>query len=166
MAASKSVSIVTSRQFAALREKGISGVFPQILYPDPTFPAFTFHLWPIPSHTFTLHLMYWGALQRFGAAGDAVSFPPGFYDAIVANLAVQLCQSYRRPIPDGLVAIAQGSKQMMQEINAQILSGSFQETLTGMGPNVGSIIPHALAPLEPRLLPGSTGGEKSETGGK
>ncbi len=48
-------------------------------------------------------------------------------------------------------------EKMIEEMNAQVLTGSYHQSRTLAGPNEGDVKPHALGPPEPSLLPGKGG---------
>ncbi len=150
----RGMSILTAKQFSELREKALLGM-PTDIYLDHEFPNAGFHLWPIPSRAHDIEFFYWALLQQFETPDEALDLPEGYRDALVFNLAIALCQSYRRPVPGPVLALAQNAKKMLQEINAQILTGSYHSARTLSGPNEGEIKPAALGPPQPTLLPGA-----------
>lgn len=151
---SRGMSILTAKQFSAIREKGLPGM-PLDVYLDQNAPNSGFHVWPVPNLAYVIQFYYWAALQKFAAVTDTLELPPAYYDAIVWNLAMALAPSYRRPVPASVVAIAAKTKKTIQEINAEILSGSYHQSRTLAGPNEGEPKPKALGPPEPTLLPGA-----------
>lgn len=151
---SKSLSILTAKQFSELREKGLAGSIPQAVYLDNEFPNAGFHLWPIPNAIHYIEFYYWAVLQQFAAVTEAMELPEGYYDALVFNLALALAAGYRKQPKAAVVALAKSTKKLIRDINAQILSGSYHSSRTLAGPNVGDISPHALGPPEPTALAG------------
>lgn len=152
---SRGMSILTAKQFSAIREKGLPGM-PLDVYLDQNAPNSGFHVWPVPNLAYIIEFYYWAALQQFVAVTDTLALPPAYYDALVWNLAMALCPSYRRPVPPSVLAIAAKTKKTVMELNAQILDGSYHQSRTLAGPNEGEPKPKALGPPEPTLLPGST----------
>lgn len=150
----RGMSILTAKQWTTIREKGLTGM-PLAIYLDQEFPNAGFHLWPIPALAYVIEFYYWAVLQGFADPTTSVEFPPGYYDALVFNLAVALCASYRRPVPPAVYAMAGKALKSMQEMNAQILVGSFHESKSLSGPSLGELKPHLLGPPEPTLLPGA-----------
>lgn len=152
----RGMSILTAKQWATIREKGIEGL-PLDIYFDHDYPNAGFHLWPIPNMAYGIQFYYWAALTSFATKDSAEELPQGYYDLLVYELAMRLCQVYRRPIPPAVKALAVNARKIVADLNAQIISGSFQESRTLDGPNEGETQPKALGPPEPRLLPGSGG---------
>lgn len=152
---SRGLSILTSKQWATLREKGLRAYMPTDIYMDQEFPNAGFHLWPIPTVAHVIEFYYWRILAQFGAVTEDFELPPGFYDFLVFSLAIQLCGGYKRAVPKEILEKAMIAKKAVIDINAQIISGSYQESRTLAGPNIGQPQPKALGPLEPRLKPGA-----------
>jgi hypothetical protein len=96
-------------------------------------------------------------LQQFAALDSQISFPPGYYDALVFNLALMLTSAYNRPATPELRALADNGKRLIQEMNAQIIAGSYHQARTLLGPNIGDLQPAAIAP-DPKNppMPGSS----------
>lgn len=152
---SRALNILTAKQFSAEREKGLAGM-PIDVYLDQNAPNSGFHVWPVPNLAYIIEFYYWAVLQQFVAVTDTLALPPAYYDALVWNLAMALCPSYRRPVPPSVLAIAAKTKKTVMELNAQILDGSYHQSRTLAGPNEGEPKPKALGPPEPTLLPGAT----------
>lgn len=134
---SRGINLVTSKQFAMIREKGLQGIVPLVFYQDNAFPNAGIHLWPVPKKIEQIEIRWWDALQAFIDTDAQLDFPEGFYDALVYNLAVQLAPSYKRRVTPDILGLAQQKKQAIAVLNGQILSGSFGEGETLEGPNIG-----------------------------
>ncbi len=146
------MNLLTAKQFALIQEKGLTGVLPTDVYFDQDYPNTGFHVWPVPSGTPSIEIYYWAALTAFTALGTTFAFPPGYYDAMKFGLMLMIAPAYNKPVDPATLAFAQAKKAAIQSLNAQILSGSFGETRTLHGPNIG-------APVPPALTPPGQGGE-------
>lgn len=146
------MNMLTSKQWSMITEKGLSGVLPTDFYQDQDFPNAGFHVAPIPNGTPDIELYYWAALSQFSSLGASLAMPPGYLDALKYTLMLHISPAYEKPIDPSILALAQSKKAAIQTLNAQILSGSFGESRTLHGPNIGSITP-------PVLTPGGQGGE-------
>lgn len=147
------MNMLTSKQWAMIPEKGLTGMLPTDVYLDQQFPNTGIHLAPIPSGTPGLKIFYWAALQQFASLADTLSMPPGYLDALKYTLMLHLSPAYEKPIDPAILALAQSKKAAIQTINAQILSGSFGESRTLHGPNIGAAV------VPPVMTPGGQGGE-------
>ncbi len=150
------MNVLTSKQWSLIQEKGLVGVLPTDIYLDQDFPNAGIHLWPIPSGTPDIELYYWAPLTQFVAVSDTFAFPPGYQDAVKYGLMVHLAQAYNKSVDPAILALAQQKKVAIQTLNAQILAGSFGESRTLHGPNIG-------APTPPVLTPPGQGGEPGPT---
>lgn len=146
------MNVLTSKQWALIQEKGLTGILPTDIYLDQEFPNAGIHLWPIPSGTPDIEIYYWAPLPIFATVGDTFSLPPGYNDAVKYGLLVHLAQAYNKSVDPAILALAQAKKAAIQTLNAQILAGSFGESRTLHGPNIG-------APTPPALTPPGNGGE-------
>lgn len=147
------MNLLTAKQWAMIPEKGLVGVLPTDCYIDGQYPNMGIHVAPIPSGTPGLEIYYWAALQQFANLTDVLEMPPGYIDALKYTLMLHLSPAYNKPIDPAILALAQSKKAAIQTINAQILSGSFGETRTLHGPNIGAAI------VPPIMTPGGQGGE-------
>lgn len=147
------LSILTSKEWAMIPEKGLTGLLPTAVYLDQAFPNSGIHVHPIPSGTPSLEFYFWGALQQFANLGDVLNAPPGYQDALKYTLMLHLSPAYNKPIDPAILALAQQKKAAIQTLNAQILSGSFGESMTLRGPNIGGAV------TAPILTPAGQGGE-------
>lgn len=147
------MNILTAKQWAMIPEKGLSGKLPTDVYVDNQFPNLGFHLAPIPTVAQGIEIFYWAALTQFPDLTTDVGFPPGYMDALKYTLMLHLSPAYEKPIDPAILALAQSKKAAIQTLNAQILSGSFGETRTLHGPNIGAAI------QPPIMTPGGQGGE-------
>lgn len=150
------MNVLTSKQWALIQEKGLTGVLPTDIYMDQEFPNAGIHLWPIPSGTPDIEIYFWAPLPVFVNVTDTFSLPPGYQDAVKYGLMVHLAQAYNKSIDPAILALAQQKKAAIQTLNAQILAGSFGESRTLHGPNIG-------APVPPVLTPPGQGGEPGPT---
>ena len=147
------MNMLTAKQWAMIPEKGLTGVLPTDVYLDQQYPNTGIHLAPIPNAIQGLEVFYCAAHSQFPDLVTDVGFPPGYMDALKYTLMLHLSPAYNKPIDPAILALAQSKKAAIQTINAQILSGSFGETRTLHGPNIG-------AAIEPPIMtPGGQGGE-------
>ncbi len=151
------MNVLTAKQWAMIQEKGLVGVLPTDIYMDQDFPNAGIHLWPIPSGTPDIELYYWNPLTQFATVADTFTFPPGYQDAVKYGLMVHLAQAYNKSVDPAILALAQQKKAAIQTLNAQILAGSFGESRTLHGPNIGA------AQVPPVLTPPGQGGEPGPT---
>ncbi len=147
------MNMLTAKQWAMIPEKGLVGILPTDVYVDAQFPNMGIHVAPIPSGTPGLEIYYWAALTQFATLDQELAMPPGYLDALKYTLMLHLSPAYNKPIDPAILALAQSKKAAIQTINAQILAGSYGETRTLHGPNIGAAI------TPPIMTPGGQGGE-------
>jgi hypothetical protein len=91
-----------SAQWAALAQKTLTGEYPTHYHWEPTYPAGTLSLWPVPtSALLTAYLYAPQQVAEFASLDTAIALPPGYRRMIVKNLALELAPSYEKtPGPD------------------------------------------------------------------
>lgn len=135
-----SLNILDKSQWDALQDSGvISGMngTPASVWPEYTYPNLAFHVTPIPSTGVLIKLGTWEILQQFAAISDVLNMPPGYEEAIVYNLAVELCPDYDLPVSQALAELAADALNTIQTNNAQKLRGALGESQTLQSANVG-----------------------------
>lgn len=108
----------TDEAWAALPQKTATSPAPAFYYYNPTFPSGTLSLWPTPTGSTLVGVLYAPKqVSEFAAVATAVSLPPGFARMIVKNLALELAPSYGRSPAPALVEAARDSKYVVKRSN-------------------------------------------------
>jgi hypothetical protein len=121
---SGTLELITSREWAAIEERGLSGVRPLKLYNNDDYPLTKLFLWPIPSGTPTLDLWVWEELSNALALIDTIDFAPAYMKAIRYNLAVDLAPEYGREPSGTVMQIAGNAKAEIFGLNASNFAGT------------------------------------------
>ena len=132
------LEVINTSDYAALRVPALSSTIPTKLYYQPTFPNGTLWPWPYPTVTTNqLELFTWNQIASFAALSDAVSFPPGYLDALIYALAESMLPTYPSEAAASYV-IEQARKAIyaIQSLNTQ--SPRLQSTGDGMPSGNGS----------------------------
>lgn len=109
------------REWEDLRIKNIASTIPTNIYNDNAYPNANLSLWPVPTIALPLVLYTWQVLaSNFSAGGldSALSFPPGYEDAIRYNLAVRLAPEWQKELREDVIESARQSKMYIQSLNA------------------------------------------------
>lgn len=112
------LELITSKQWADIREKALSGILPRVLYNDNAYPLANVNFHPIPSGTPQVELYLWQQLQAVATIATTLVLPPGYSKALRYNLAVDLSAEFGKKPDEVVVAIAQQSKQALAVLNA------------------------------------------------
>lgn len=139
-AAFQPMNILDSTKWGAIRDKGATCSplgLPQDIYPEYSYPNLTLHLWTIPSNAAQLAMEVWALLQQFAGLYDTLAFPPAYEEAIVHNLAMELCPYYDMPVPQSIAMLAADGLAAIQQVNAQSLGGALGDSQLLNPPNVG-----------------------------
>jgi len=142
------MNILTKEQWDALPDSGVicglNGT-PASVWPEYTNPNLTFHVTPIPSTIVNIRLGTWELLQQFASIFDELALPPGYEEALMYNLAVELAPDYDMPVSSDIAQLAADGLNTIKTNNAQKLRGALGESQILSSPNVG-IPPAAAAP--------------------
>lgn len=115
------LDMLSLREWEDIRIKNITSPIPTAIYNDNAFPNANLNLWPIPTDALPLILYTWQALTgNFAVSGldTALSFPPGYEDAIRYNLAVRLAPEWQKELREDVIESARASKMYIQSLNA------------------------------------------------
>ena len=114
----------TDKEWARIRMKAIPSTLPTHLYYDHFFNsspagAGNIALWPVPSAVYQVALYTPLAISQFTAITQTLSLPPGYYRALVYNLAIELAPEFDREPSDVVVAIAEIAKSNIKRANVR-----------------------------------------------
>lgn len=111
------VEIVSAQDYAGITDKATAGR-PQYLYYNPSYPAASITLWPVPDAAYELHWQAWKPLAQYTSAEDTLNLPPEYERALRYALASDLAPEYGG-LDQGLYAIAQGEIAKLKKLHTQ-----------------------------------------------
>lgn len=115
------LQIIMSREdYSQIRLKNLKAAPSSALFYDSGWPLGYVYPYPIPDSRFELHLILKQPLQVIANAQDTLVFPPGYEEAIYANLVVRLCAAYKLPLAPGMAGIAKASLETIRTSNGQV----------------------------------------------
>lgn len=94
-----------------------TSTIPLALWYESAFPLGKVHLWPVPSLANKIALYLWTALTTAMTWAASVSFPPGYEDAIVYNLAVRIAPEVGRSITPEIAEVARVALANIRSLN-------------------------------------------------
>jgi len=110
--------IVSAEKFSTIIDRTVTGQFVDFLCCDYDFPLSNLYVWPAPGAG-TLELWSYKPLSSFVYLTDAVSFPPGYLEALKYNLAVAIFPEFPGARLDPTIPLkADRSKQRLGALNA------------------------------------------------
>ena len=111
---------LTDEEWRATAVKNVTSAYPTQFWLDGNYPLNGMYLWPIPQNPYSELVLYtWGKTENFATLNDEVSFPNGYEEALVTNLAITLSNSYGVQAGPALVARAAASKSAIESINIE-----------------------------------------------
>jgi hypothetical protein len=87
------VKVIDSQEWDSLSYKTSTGSVPEVVYYEPNMPNGTLYLWPITTGA-TLYLRTTSVVNSFASLATILSMPPGYEEALIKNLAVNLHPQY------------------------------------------------------------------------
>ncbi len=129
---------LTSAEYSQLGHKGSVGR-PRAFYYQPSMPIGEVRFDKIPDDP-TVELVLSQPLTLPEQLTDTISFPPGYEDALIYNLAVRICPDFGKTASNELVGLAVGSKRLIKNTNAQVPTLKIEH---GVRPVLGTYDIHA-----------------------
>ena len=104
--------------YNAVRLKSLQTNFPGYLFYDRGFPIGNAYIYPIcSSSNETITLTSWKPFTVVNDPTAYISLPPGYWEAIVFNLAIRIAEEYQFDIRQTSVALAQNAIKRIKRIN-------------------------------------------------
>lgn len=111
------IRILNQAEYQAIIVKTITSTVPLYLYNDDFYPFANINFWPVPQAALTIVLNSWKPISDFAATNSLVSFPPGYLECLIYNLAIRLAPDYGAIVRDDVLAIAVASKENIKRMN-------------------------------------------------
>ena len=116
--------IMNYDDYNAVRLKTLSTNFPAYLYYQPSFPLAEVYIYPIfaPNDPSTIGPAYinitsWKPFDVIVDPTAYIELPPGYWEAIVFNLAVRIAEEYQFQIRPQTVAIGEAALKRIKRMN-------------------------------------------------
>lgn len=111
--------LLYSDEYAGIVNKTLVATYPRKCWYNPTYPLGTIYLWPVPSGANIYLVLYTNnLLSQFVTTGDTVALPPGYANALVYNLAIELAEDYGVTPTANIQELASNSKARVKADNA------------------------------------------------
>jgi hypothetical protein len=113
--------IFDNQQWAGMRLQDIPNGVPTVLYCDYAYPTANVYIWTQDTGADQLELYTWQTLSRLATVNDLVSWPDGYEDWFVNNLAVRLASVFKEQgasVTDDTRAEALRSAAAIESMNA------------------------------------------------
>jgi hypothetical protein len=133
------VEVYSFQQWDAIPDKTTTGTIPQIVYYEGVMPDGVVKVYPICTGS-TLKLRILNVVTSFATINTALSMPPGYEEALVKNLAINIAPQYQvtniNPIT---VKEAKSALAYIERVNTVIPKLSLDSRLPGLHNNHQSI---------------------------
>jgi len=138
------IGILNLERYEQVGIKTLPGPWPRAVYYQPSEPVGVLNYWPNPAQG-EMHLFVDSILNRFNTVNDNVILPPGFEEALRANLAFRMMPSYGKTSQTQMAmieALARKGKGVIKKSNmVPIQTANFDSVLVpGMMNDAGFIL--------------------------
>jgi hypothetical protein len=108
--------------YNAIRLKTLSTNFPGYLYYEAGFPLGTVYVYPISAIQEPITITSWKPFSLISDPAAYMAFPPGYWEAIVFNLAVRIAEEYQFDMRATTVTIAQNALRKIKRMNQRTVT--------------------------------------------
>ena len=117
------MQIIGYDDYNAIRLKTLSTNFPSYLYYEPSFPMANVYIYPVcAASNETITITSWKPLPLITDPTCYIELPPGYWEAIVFNLAVRIAEEYQFDIRPTTVALAANSLRIIKRMNQRTVT--------------------------------------------
>lgn len=124
---------LTFDQWAEIPVKNIQSALPQKVWNDNGFPLMNLSYWCVPTQSVQTALYCWSMLTAFPDLVTDEEFPPGYANALIFGLAVNIGDMFGRPAPPSVIAKALTAKARVKTINAPLIDLHVDAALVAKG---------------------------------
>lgn len=112
------MQVINYDDYNAIRLKTLSTNFPSYLYYEPSFPLGKIYIYPICAvSSESITITSWKPLWLINDPTCYLELPPGYWEAIVFNLAVRIAEEYQFDIRPTTVALATNALRIIKRMN-------------------------------------------------
>lgn len=106
-----------------IRLKTLQTNFPSYCYYEPAFPLANLYVYPVCAvNNESITLTSWKPLAMIADPTATVSLPPGYWEALVFNLAVRIAEEYQFDMRPTTIALAESSLKKIKRLNQRTLT--------------------------------------------
>lgn len=109
--------LINEAEYNAIVLKNVTSTYPQVIWPEASYPNMTFKVYPVPTQALVWHFISVLELSQPASLGTTLSFPPGYLRAFRYNLACELAPEFGVEPPPDVKRIAMVSKRNLKRIN-------------------------------------------------
>ncbi len=139
-AQSNTISIYDKPKWDAIGDRGATCSplgLPQGVYVEYSYPNIGLHFWPVPNNAAQLTMGVWEPLTKFVTIFDDFTFPEGYEEGFMWNIAVEWAPFFDMPVTQSMSELAADGGNNIKKINAQSRGGALGDNQTLQSPNVG-----------------------------
>lgn len=117
------MQIIGYDDYNAIRLKTLSTNFPSYLYYEPSFPMANVYIYPVcAASNETITITSWKPLPLITDPTCYIELPPGYWEAIVFNLAIRIAEEYQFDIRPTTVGLATNALRIIKRMNQRTVT--------------------------------------------
>jgi hypothetical protein len=135
------VTVLNQTQYeTGIAIKALQSSYPTYAYLEQSRPYASLHIWPVPDLPYTLMLFPEQEREPYTHWDHVLSWPAGYERCMSFNLAVDLAPQYGIEPPSTILRIAEESKRLIGNVNAEVgsLTMEYGGVLRGSGSGVAT----------------------------
>ena len=122
---------MNSDEYASIIVKAQQSSLPYRFYYAASMPNGTIWPWPVPNAAYTMHLITWTPVASFATISTSIAFPPGWEDALAANLAIRVAPEFEQDPTPAVFKMAAETKAGLMRANNKPFYTTFDNSLLG-----------------------------------
>jgi len=123
------LTLLSATEYYAVRDKATASE-PTHLYYLPSMTTGTVYLWPVPDAVYTVGIVQNTQIAAYLTLAADVGLPPGYEQALIYNLAVELAPEYGKSAAD-VAGLAREYKMVLKRTNHRITHNAPDACLLG-----------------------------------
>lgn len=112
------LELLTYQRWSNIRLQDIGNTIPQAIYYDRGYPIGNIYIFGQPQQGGSIELYCWHLIPYASALTDVITFPQGYEDALVLNLACRMAPHFQLPVHPEVRAQARESLMRVMSNNA------------------------------------------------
>jgi len=134
------VSVYNVQQWDSIPDKTTTGTIPQAIYYEGSMPNGTVKVYPVCTGS-TIKIRILNVVNSFATLGTTLSMPPGYEEALIKNLAINIAPQYEiKDISPITIREAKSALAYIERTNTVIPKLSLDSRLPGIGSNMSSAL--------------------------
>jgi len=117
------INVLSRREWDAITDKTTTSSFVDSIQLEGTYPDATIKVWPVPNAANSINIKTWTPLSAM-TLNQTLALPPGYENAIVYNLAIDIAPEFGREPTATIYRKAKSAKAGIKRVNSRPIAAS------------------------------------------